>query len=157
MAITFRDETQINISCPCQHPITVVVKFNPKRYCWICWMEFAKIALFSSRTFSVKMRTGGFHCFWELKGPQWGHLGDHLKIILSSIPVLPAWNKCKWQSPLREAGSSTSETRICSLSCPPLPKPPDWNGSIFLMCISFSLIVHQLLMDLGKISRIIDF
>lgn len=54
--------------------------------------------------------------------------------------------------------SATSKTRVVSFPCPPpLPKPPDLNGGVFLMCISFSLIVHQLLTYLGKISRLIDF
>lgn len=73
--------------CPHQHPIIVVAKFNPKSYCWICCMEFVKTILFSSRITAVKMRTGGFHCLWLLKGPWRGYLGDRPKIILNSIPV----------------------------------------------------------------------
>lgn len=73
--------------CPHLHPIIVVAKFNPKSYCWICCMEFVKTILVSSRITAVKMRTGGFHCLWLLKGPWRGYLGDRLKIILNSIPV----------------------------------------------------------------------
>lgn len=56
-------------------------------------------------------------------------------------------------------GGAQSPTLGMRVSPPhfPLTQTPDWNGSIFLMCISFSLIVHQLLLHLVKISRITDF
>lgn len=145
--------------CPHRHPIIVVAKFNPKSYCWICCMEFVKTILFSSRITAVKMRTGGFHCLWLLKGPWRGYLGDRLKIILNSISVCYLLKINANDNHLTGGHHHHLLQKPVELPFParPCSNHQNWNGSIFLMCISFSLIVYQLLLYLGKISRITEF